>query len=87
MLNTPVTPGGQPQLTSGVGMNTSLGYGNYNAAFVSLKMAQWHGLTLQSNFTFSKALGTGSEVQATSQFTVPDAYNLQAALLSRTLGP
>jgi hypothetical protein len=67
------------QLTSGVGMNSSVGYGNYNAAFITLKMAEWRGMTLQSNFTYGKALGTGSEVQATSQFTVPDAYNLHAA--------
>ena len=60
-------------------MNASVGYGNYNAAFITLKMSQWHGLTLQSNFTYGKALGTGSEVQATSQFTVPDAYNLHSA--------
>ena len=60
-------------------MNASVGYGNYNAAFITLKMSRWHGLTLQSNFTYGKALGTGSEVQATSQFTVPDAYNLHSA--------
>jgi hypothetical protein len=85
MMNTPINcPTGTEigcngQLTSGVGMNASVGYGNYNAAFITLKMSQWHGLTLQSNFTYGKALGTGSEVQATSQFTVPDAYNLHSA--------
>jgi hypothetical protein len=84
MQNTPIpctAPcfGGGGQLSSGVGMNASIGYGNYNAAFITIKMAQWHGLTLQSNFTYGKALGTGSEVQATSQFTVPDAYNLRSA--------
>jgi hypothetical protein len=67
------------QLTSGVGMNTSNGYGNYNAGFVSLRMSQWHGMTLQSNFTYGKALGTGSEVQASSQLTLPDAYNIHSA--------
>jgi Carboxypeptidase regulatory-like domain len=75
----PTTCGANGQLTSGVGMNTSLGYGNYNAAFVSVRMAQWHGLTMQTNFTYGKALGTGSEVQASSQLTVPDAYNLHSA--------
>jgi len=82
MMNTavPGTPfGSAGQLTSGVGMNASIGWGNYNAAFVSLKTASWHGLTLQSNLTYGKALGTGSEVQATSQFTVPDPYNLHSA--------
>jgi len=64
------------QLTSGVGENTSLGYGNYNALFLSYKMAPWHGLTLQSNFTWSKALGTGSQVQATSQYSANDPFDL-----------
>ncbi len=31
---------------------------------------------MQSNFTWSKALGTGAEVQATSAATAPDAFNL-----------
>jgi hypothetical protein len=93
MLNTPIPgttpcPGSAPtdppcgaggQLGTGVGVSTSLGYGNYNAGFISLKMSDWHGLTTQSNFTYGKALGTGSIVQATSQWTVPDAYNLQSA--------
>jgi len=82
MMNTaiPGSPfGSQGQLTSGVGMNTSLGYGNYNAGFFSLRMSGWHGLTLQSNLTYGKALGTGSEVQATSQFTLPDPYNVHSA--------
>jgi Carboxypeptidase regulatory-like domain len=64
------------QLTSGVGENTSLGYGNYNALFFSYKMSPWHGLTLQSNFTWSKALGTGSQVQATSQYSANDPFDL-----------
>jgi len=75
----PTTCGASGQLSTGVGMNTSIGYGNYNAGFISVRMSQWHGVTLQSNFTYGKALGTGSEVQATSQFTVPDAYNLRSA--------
>jgi len=31
---------------------------------------------MQSNFTWGKALGTGATVQATSQFTVTDPYNI-----------
>src|SRR5207302_19665 len=50
-----------------------------NAGFFSLRMSGWHGLTLQSNLTYGKALGTGSEVQATSQFTLPDPYNVHSA--------
>jgi len=79
MMNTPIAGsafGGSGQLSSGVGMNTSLGWGNYNAGFVSLKTANWHGLTMQSNLTYGKALGTGSQVQATSQYTAIDPFNI-----------
>src|SRR5262249_16000202 len=57
--------GANGQLSSGVGVNASIGHGNYNGAFVTLKMNSWHGITLQENFTWSKALGTGALVQAT----------------------
>jgi hypothetical protein len=84
MTNTPLNcPGGSGaigcngQLTSGVGMNASIGYGNYNALFVTVKSQDWHGLTMQSNFTWSKALGTGAVVQATSTDTAPDPFNLR----------
>ncbi len=82
MLNTPLNcPTGAEigcggQMTSGVGVNASVGHGNYNAAFVSMKMNNWHNITLQENFTFSKALGTGALIQATSEYTVNDPYNL-----------
>jgi len=84
MMNTPIAAncgagtgfGCQGQMTSGIALNASVGYGNYNAGFVSLKLADWKGLTLQSNFTWSKALGTGAFVQATSEYTAEDAFNL-----------
>jgi len=79
MLNSPLNTsafGGNGQLSSGVGVNASIGYGNYNGAFVSLKMMNWHNVTLQQNFTYSKALGTGALVQATSEYTVNDPFNL-----------
>ncbi len=63
MLNSPLNTspfGGNGQLSSGVGVNASVGHGNYNGAFVSLKVNNWHGITLQQNFTYSKALGTGA---------------------------
>jgi hypothetical protein len=68
--------GSNGQLTSGVGINASLGYGNYHAGFVSLKMSDWHGLTAQSNFTWSKDLTTQSVVQATSEDTAVDPFDL-----------
>jgi hypothetical protein len=82
MMNTPLNCstgaeiGCNGQLTSGVGMNASIGHGNYNALFVSLKTSDWKGVSLVSNFTWSKALGTGAEVQATSADTLPDPFNL-----------
>src|ERR1017187_9825872 len=65
MMNTPLPGqyGANGQLTSGVGMNASIGYGNYNALFITLKSQDWHGVTMQSNFTWSRALGTGAEDQ------------------------
>jgi len=79
MMNTPLAGpyGANGQLSSGVGMNASIGYGNYNALFVTFKTQNWKGITLQSNFTWSKALGTGAEVQATSSNTPPDPFNLR----------
>ena len=62
------------QLAS-LGFINSLGHGNYNAAFFSLTAKDWHGLTARNNFTFSKALGTGSVVQASSSITVPNPFN------------
>jgi Carboxypeptidase regulatory-like domain len=85
MMNTPIAAncgagtngfGCQGQMTSGIALNSSVGYGNYNGAFVSFKMADWKGLTLQSNFTWSKALGVGAFVQATSAYTAEDVFNL-----------
>jgi hypothetical protein len=82
MLNTPLNcPTGTEigcggQMSSGVGVNASIGHGNYNGAFASLKMTNWHGITLQENFTWSKALGTGALVQATSEYTVNDPFDL-----------
>jgi hypothetical protein len=79
MMQTPIpgSPfGAQGQITSEIAVNSSVGHGNYNAGFASLKMADWKGVTMQSNFTWSKALGTGALVQATSGYTADDAYNL-----------
>jgi hypothetical protein len=78
MLNStiPGPNGANGQLSSGVGVNASLGYGNYNAGFVSFKMNDWHGLTTQSNFTWSKAMGTNGVVQASSELTADDPFNI-----------
>jgi hypothetical protein len=62
------------QLSGGVGVNASVGHGNYNAAFATIRMSSWHGLRMQQNFTWSKALGTGALVQATSEYTPVESF-------------
>jgi hypothetical protein len=64
-----------PQITA-MELDTSLGWGNYNAAFIKFTTRNWNGLTLSSNFTWSRALGTGNFVSATSSATVTDAFNI-----------
>jgi hypothetical protein len=79
MLNTPIAGqafGAAGQLSSDFTQNTSLGWGNYNAVFITGKSQEYHGITFQANFTYGKALGTGSQVQATSQYTISDPYDL-----------
>jgi hypothetical protein len=76
MMNSPSAAAVNGQITSNVDMSTSLGHGNYNAGFVTFKMNDWHGLTMQNNFTWSKALGTGGVIQATSSQGVVDPFNL-----------
>lgn len=65
------------QMTS-MGMITSLGYGNYNALYVTYRVRDYHGVSAISNFTYGRALGTGSTTQATSAETVLDAWNIGA---------
>jgi len=84
MLNSPIAAtctagnsnGCSGQMSGGVALNSSIGYGNYNAAFASFKTTDWHGVTSQQNFTFSRALGTGADVQATSQYTPDNPFYL-----------
>lgn len=84
MLNSPIysqcagalTNGCSGQMSGGVALNSSIGYGNYNGAFASFKTTDWHGITSQQNLTFSRALGTGADVQATSEYTPDNPFNL-----------
>ncbi|HEV2690294.1 MAG TPA: carboxypeptidase regulatory-like domain-containing protein, partial [Bryobacteraceae bacterium] len=70
-------PGAGQQLTGAFDYINSLGFGNYNAAFLSFTARDWHGLTARSNFTFGRALGTGSVTQASSSITVPNPYDFK----------
>lgn len=65
----------QNQLNS-IFMETSMGWGNYNGAIVSLTARDWHGVTARSNFTWSRSLGTGDTTQATSSTSVPNPFDL-----------
>jgi len=64
------------QLSGGVDMDTSLGRGNYHAAFATLRMRDWHGLTTLSTLTWGRALGTTSIPQRSSSRTVTDPWDL-----------
>jgi hypothetical protein len=67
---------GSGQISDDVLAATSLGHGNYNAAFATVKFNDWHGVTMQNNLTFSRALGTGDVIQATSSQGVVDPFKL-----------
>jgi hypothetical protein len=45
--------------------------------FTTFKTTNWHGWTTQQNFTWGRALGTGSVVQASSSITVPNPFDFQ----------
>jgi hypothetical protein len=68
---------GLAQATS-VALSTSLGFGNYNALFVTWKARDFHGMTVVSNFTWGRALGTAALSQYSSQNTALDPWNLHA---------
>jgi len=73
-------PAGAPvcsQLSS-LAMSLSNGYGNYHAAFSTVRFREWHGISGQANLTWGKALGTGATTQSTSGYTVTDPWNLRS---------
>ena len=69
--------GAGQQLTGAFDFINSLGHGSYNAAFLAFTAKDWHGLTARSNFTWGRALGTGSVIQASSSITVPNPYDFK----------
>jgi hypothetical protein len=62
-----------------INTTTSLGYSNYNAAYFTVKMNDWHGLTSISNFTWGKALGTAQIAQYNSSNQWLDIWNPRAS--------
>ena len=71
------TYGGAGQVVTGLSIGTGAGYSNYNGGYVSFKINSFHGLTLQENLTYSKALGLGAYNQTTSSIAAEDNFNLQ----------
>lgn len=67
--------GAGQSMTGAFDFINSYGRGNYNAAFFSFTAKDFHGLTARNNFTWGRALGTGSVVQASSSITVPNPYD------------
>ena len=71
-----VTPTTVCRQAPSIAMSLSNGYGNYHAAFATLKLRDWHGIAGMSNFTWGRALGTGATTQSSSGYTVVDPWNL-----------
>lgn len=78
-VNCTVTAAGQATSISESG---SLGWGNYNAAFATLRLSDFHGITATSNFTYGRALGVGTVSQYSSAYTEENMYDLHS-----TYGP
>jgi hypothetical protein len=80
LMGTPITNaagfGGTGQIVSGATMATGQGYSNYHGGYVTYKMSGLHGITFQSNLTFSKALGLAVVNQSSSSGAAQDSFNL-----------
>jgi hypothetical protein len=70
-------PSGQ---SAGIYADDSSGSSNYNALYTTFTTRDWHGITTLSNFTWGRALGTGNQSQATSEYTVLNPYNVHQSM-------
>ena len=75
MLSAPITGTTASQGYTYIATDAT-GYGNYNALFLTYRIRDFHGISGTSNFTWGRALGTGTTSQATSSNTALDVYNL-----------
>jgi hypothetical protein len=64
----------------GINADDSSGSGNYNALYTTVTARDWHGITMTSNFTWGRALGTGNQSQATSGYTALNPYNVRQSM-------
>ena len=67
-----------PTQMSSLSMIDSVGYGNYNALFVTFRSRDFHGISTTSNFTWGRSLGTAAVTQASSAYTALDVFNIGA---------
>jgi len=65
---------GQQQASSAQ-MSGAFGRGNYNAAIVSLTARQWKGVTVNTNFTWSRSMGTQFYAQANNGINPNTGYD------------
>jgi len=70
------TYGSTGQLSTGASVATSTGWGNYHGGYVSFKATNFHGVTLQENLTYSKAMGMDDAAQSSSGLVNNDSFNL-----------
>jgi len=80
LMGTPTsstTYGSAGQLVTGLSVATSAGYGNYHGGYVSFKTTDFHGITLQENLTYSKAMGLDDSAQSSSGLIANDSYDLR----------
>lgn len=80
MMNTPIAGsayGATGQLVTGLSVGAPVGWSNYNGGYLSFKIANFRGITLQENFTYGKALGLNAYAQSVSGTVVNDSYDLQ----------
>jgi hypothetical protein len=76
----PLTTGGATALGqyTGEGLLAAHGFGNYNALFITYRLREFHGVTLTSNFTWSRSLGTAAVSQSSSDYTALNPFNMQS---------
>src|SRR5207247_770153 len=63
----------RPLQATSIPSNVSGASSNYNAAYASVTLQEWHGLTALSNLTFSRTLGDGGTTQ--NGITSIDSYH------------
>jgi hypothetical protein len=76
-LGNAATYGSAGQFGTGLSIGTATGYGNYNGGYVTFKMSDFHGITLQENLTYSKALGLDDSAQSSSGLIASDSFDLR----------